>query len=52
MKIRRLLLVFLFAFMLTAFDAEDAKNWLNGQWQGLTVPGRSGEGVRDKLIRC
>jgi hypothetical protein len=28
----------LLAFLLIAFDIQDAKNWINGQWQGRTVP--------------
>ena len=34
-KIRRLPPVLLFAFLLMGFDAQDGRNWINGQWQGV-----------------
>lgn len=33
-KIRGLLLAFLLAFLVMGFDAQDAGDWINGQWQG------------------
>ena len=37
-KIRALVSAFLLAFLLMGFDAQEARDWINGQWQGRTQP--------------
>jgi len=35
---KRLIAVAALAFLLTGFDVQDAKDWINGQWEGRVIP--------------